>query len=738
MPFAFATSIPDNRFHSDNGPGGDLALQSAQGKGPLLMIGGRLESDNQPLFEALKLHSRGRIAVLAMASRYPREVGEELVEDFQFYGADAELIPLFWENRETAAFDPALVDKIASYGSVFFSGGDQSRIVGSLIQDGAETPVLECIRRCHAAGGLVAGTSAGAAIMSGPMIVSGTSLSALSAGLCHDEREEDGFRVGTGLGFFSWGLVDQHFLQRGRMGRLVAASRELEQTLAYGVDENSGLLVQGERGTVIGETGVVLLDLRRARFDVAGYDVRDVRLSYLDDGDSIDLRRGRPLPAADKRRVRVSRASYRRPAPVRRHAFSGYAIHDLVLRLAEGDPSHYRHDSALAYDETREVQVCVEIERPWRRSRSLRAVRDGEIRYSAIDYELHLRSSHLPRSHRPSESATVLPPDPVPGARLVLLGNSPLKWSRDYVDPLLAELQEPVGVLATASGEGRKLAREYHRWLQGLGLEAEILDIRLENIERVSRDRALLRRIGSMGSLLFTGGNQRRLTETLLHCAEATPVLHEVVSAYERGVPLIAVAAAASAFAGRMIAEGDSEAALRYGGSEDAGCSGVVIERGIGLTSFGLIDQNFLNRHRLGRLLVACASQRCNYGFGLCEESGMVIHGSERRLEAIGRTGVVVASLDRQRVKLHPPRFSPEGIRLNFVEPGSSFHLDTIAADAMDHSGTALALLERAIGDLLRDYERGGAPGREPLDGRALRDSLLFEYEHPDYRVPPH
>ena len=78
--------------------------------------------------------------------------------------------------------------------------------------------------------------------------------------------------------------------------------------------------------------------------------------------------------------------------------------------------------------------------------------------------------------------------------------------------------------------------------------------------------------------------------------------------------------AAASAFAGRMIAEGDSESALRYGGSEDAGCSGVVIEQGIGLTSFGLIDQNFLSRHRLGRLLVACASQHCSYGFGLCEE----------------------------------------------------------------------------------------------------------------------
>ena len=67
--------------------------------------------------------------------------------------------------------------------------------------------------------------------MSGPMIVSGTSLNALSAGITQDPDEEDGFRIGRGLGFFSWGLVDQHFLQRGRIGRLLAAAREFAEKL---------------------------------------------------------------------------------------------------------------------------------------------------------------------------------------------------------------------------------------------------------------------------------------------------------------------------------------------------------------------------------------------------------------------------------------------------------------------------------------------------------------------------
>jgi cyanophycinase-like exopeptidase len=242
-----------------------------------------------------------------------------------------------------------------------------------------------------------------------------------------------------------------------------------------------------------------------------------------------------------------------------------------------------------------------------------------------------------------------------------------------------------------------------------------------------------------MGSLLFTGGDQRRLTETLLHCAEATPVLHALVSAYERGVPLIAVAAAASAFADRMIVEGDSEAALRYGSSEDAGFSGVVVEPGIGLTSFGIIDQNFLNRHRLGRLLVACASQRSSYGFGLCEESGLIIMGSERRVRALGRSGVIVASLDSRRVRLQPPTFRADGIHLNLVEPGSSFHLDTTAADAMDHSGAGLALLERAVADLVRDYSASQAPGRSDVDVQSLRNALLHEYlPYTDDRTATH
>jgi cyanophycinase len=691
------------------------------------MIGGRFESDNERLFQALKDRCDGRIAVLSMASGYPEEVGQELVEDFQRHGFETELLPMFWENRETSAFDPAIIQRLAHYGSVFFSGGDQARIVDTLVQGGAETPALACIRRCHAAGGLIAGTSAGAAIMSGPMILGGTSLNAVASGLSSDPDDEDGFRLGSGLGFFRWGLVDQHFLQRGRIGRLLMAAKELGEPLAFGVDENSALLVDGDRATVVGETGVLFVDLRKARFDVDDYPVSDARITYLDDGDGFDLARGKPLPAADKRRVRVNRASFRRAAPVRRHAFASYAIQDLMLRLVEADTAYYRADSASAYDPDTQTQITLELQRRPRRSRALRAVRNGEIRYSAVRFELALRRTRLPLAQRPPESTVVLPPDPAPEARLVLLGNSPLAWSESQQSALEAELPQPVGILATASGEPRKVAADYLEWLRGRGIRAEILDVSLSNIERAGRDRSLLKRIGGMGSLLFTGGDQRRLTETLLHCAEATPVLAAIVSAYEQGTPLIGVAAAASAFANYMIADGDSEAALRHGSSEDAGFSGVVVERGIGLTRCGLIDQNFLQRQRLGRLLVACASRGEQLGFGLCEESGLVITGQGDKMEVIGRDGVIVARFDPAGVALSPPDLDTRGISLFYMESGQQFDVATLAEQAPERATAGLGLLDQAIADLARSYNAALEPGHRPIDTSSLRSTLLGE-----------
>ena len=85
-------------------------------------------------------------------------------------------MPLTVANARRLAHDRALCDRIAGYGSVYFTGGDQAKIVAALAPRGRETPALAAIRAAQAAGGLVSGSSAGAAMMSQPMILGGTSI----------------------------------------------------------------------------------------------------------------------------------------------------------------------------------------------------------------------------------------------------------------------------------------------------------------------------------------------------------------------------------------------------------------------------------------------------------------------------------------------------------------------------------------------------------------------------------
>ena len=71
-----------------------------------------------------------------------------------------------------------------------------------------------------------------------------------------------------------------------------------------------------------------------------------------------------------------------------------------------------------------------------------------------------------------------------------------------------------------------------------------------------------------------------------------------------------------------MIAGGSSEDALRYGVASDDSHPGLLVEPGLGLFDAGIVDQNVLGSHRLGRLIVACAEEAVPRGFGLCEEAG--------------------------------------------------------------------------------------------------------------------
>ncbi|MEL7488172.1 MAG: cyanophycinase, partial [Pseudomonadota bacterium] len=310
------------------------------------IVGGRLEDDNIAIYAEMHRLSGGRILVFSTASSEPEEVGKETAAVFRSHGFDVDIAPLTAANAQTVARDAQLLDRIADYRSVYFTGGDQANIFNALSPNSVETPALKAIRAAHKAGGLLAGSSAGAAMMSHPMLLGGTSHEAMVHGVT-DDPKQPGILLGEGLGFFNAGLVDQHFIKRGRLGRLVVAMNATGHRRAFGIDENTALIVEDGVGTVCGEYGVFYVNTPlRADHARDDHGARAFKLSYLDDGDAIDLKSFAIKPGAEKRRLRKSEMIYRAPAHSRRNAFGGYAIYDLMARLVLGDQSSYSSDTS--------------------------------------------------------------------------------------------------------------------------------------------------------------------------------------------------------------------------------------------------------------------------------------------------------------------------------------------------------------------------------------------------------
>jgi cyanophycinase len=214
------------------------------------------------------------------------------------------VVPVNWSeaNRDArdAVLDPELVAQVREATGVYFVGGSQGRIVDTLLDErGRDTPMLEAIRAIYEGGGVVAGTSAGAAIMSHVMYRDAPApLEILRDGV------QLGRELDHGLAFLppTW-FVEQHCLVRGRFARALVAMHTEKIPHGIGVDENTALVVRrGRHATVIGYKGVLIMDASKAvaDADTEGFNLANVTLSYLDRGDAIDLRTLAVTPSPEK------------------------------------------------------------------------------------------------------------------------------------------------------------------------------------------------------------------------------------------------------------------------------------------------------------------------------------------------------------------------------------------------------------------------------------------------------
>ncbi|MEM8783545.1 MAG: cyanophycinase [Planctomycetota bacterium] len=238
--------------------------------GHLVIVGGGLQPDNEPIYRAVldRIPDDGTLGVLPTASGVPEESGPGHVADFrQYAGPNQKIVLLDIRNGDVGkANDPAWAEKIKACDGLWFTGGDQSRIVATFRPDEGDTPAYAAMWDVLNRGGVIGGTSAGAAMMSDPMIKWGNSHEALLLGVVNDVPDF-GVGVGKGMGFLPDAIVDQHFFARGRLGRLLVAMQHDyvrdEGRLGVGVGENSAFVFNiGFKQSpphAIGPNGVLLV-----------------------------------------------------------------------------------------------------------------------------------------------------------------------------------------------------------------------------------------------------------------------------------------------------------------------------------------------------------------------------------------------------------------------------------------------------------------------------------------------
>jgi cyanophycinase len=215
----------------------------------LMIIGGAEDrtGDCQILREFVRRSGArdARIVVLTAATSEPEASGKTYIEVFERLGA-ADVRVVDTRDRQDAE-KPEGVNAIAQATGIFFTGGDQARIVRAI----KDTILDDAIRKRYKEGAVVGGTSAGAAMMPDKMIVDGDSETSPRA---------DVVQMGEGMGFLPGVVIDQHFAQRGRLGRLLSALLLEPSDLGFGIDENTAMVVVDDEFTVIGEGAVTVVD----------------------------------------------------------------------------------------------------------------------------------------------------------------------------------------------------------------------------------------------------------------------------------------------------------------------------------------------------------------------------------------------------------------------------------------------------------------------------------------------
>lgn len=254
-------------------------------KGALFIIGGgkRPPSLVKDLIQLSEIDKDGYIVILPMSSSEPDTSAYYAKKQFVEQGI-TNVTAFNFVKGETP--NPQWIDSLRNAKLVYVSGGDQNRFMDIV----KETVIYDAMHQAYKSGATIAGTSAGAAIMSEKMITGNEHKHPEYTGNFRT-IESANIEVAEGVGFTKKLIVDQHFVWRMRMNRLISVAIEHPELIAVGIDESTAIYVKNNQFTVYGESQVIVLENKKNSKTVRNglLGARDMSLHVLLPGDTLEM-----------------------------------------------------------------------------------------------------------------------------------------------------------------------------------------------------------------------------------------------------------------------------------------------------------------------------------------------------------------------------------------------------------------------------------------------------------------
>lgn len=232
-------------------------------KGTLIAVGGSEErnTNSQDKLNVLKRiiqEMKGRdtrLELVTTASGIPRQIAKEYKAAFEHIGIKS--LGIMHLKSKSDASKKDILDRLNKCDGLMFSGGNQEKLSEVFLNTEALNILM--YRYQHESDFVIAGTSAGAMAQSGKMINGGTPSEAVKRGKA---------LMIAGLGFINNAIIDSHFVNRGRFGRLMVAVAEHPTLTGIGISEDTGIIIREERHLeIIGSGEVVIIDGQELRYN---------------------------------------------------------------------------------------------------------------------------------------------------------------------------------------------------------------------------------------------------------------------------------------------------------------------------------------------------------------------------------------------------------------------------------------------------------------------------------------